>query len=594
MDRRLELRFSVLSGILLALFLATLGFFAFDHAQKVRAAEARAKAQLVVNSIARTLERAAAVGIPLDAPIGLEELIESRHKENPEIQSLKISQPNMASHGTVAATVVLQGQTLAVVSASLNPVPVLQTALPILALALALLIAGTSAAHESFRFVFRRGPQSRAAATDRMMEAIAAGKLDQVFRGVHHGAGDPRNEKLIAQVRAINESSTRLVRLIRSLRATEPDAERRASLAKLLADSQGHFQFSNGRPSLIRENSVMSDGRWLIVLTGSIIGLARGISGGVLELLWLLPFGLLIGGGLAHTLLRHIPAERMTMYGIFVLLASIPAPYLVSGSVGIGLSRILGGLALALVACSCSNAARYLNREHHWTPWAPAVVAGLEISGLLFGTILRPLAGEYGYFAGFIISIALIVTWLSVRSTHIAWRSRPIPLGSGLHDWSSHLAALLSGLIWSCLWGSALLLVDRLDYETRPLLTITIAMTIAIGSLLGQLPRLKFIPWLAIPAGLILAMPSWPMPNLCLGIGVLLLTAGAWHSRRIIWSQLRPRLATEILAATIGLLAINQLAHGGTTTLPWLVAIASLALLVLQFILPVLRTPYRR
>ncbi|MFC4160072.1 hypothetical protein [Chitinimonas lacunae] len=590
MTRRLECWFVLFTTLLLGTVLTLLGSIAFSRIETVRAAEVNTKARLVANGIAATISHAVTVGVPLDRLIGLEELVAARLQANPELVAIEVSdtqgriilRPRQPLPEQIAnASARVNGLEIAQVRVGLRPPNPLRIALPLLTACAALLLLGVVAANEAFRFLFRRGPLSRADAVRLMVAAVNAKSLDQVYRGSGQGVADPRLDWLASRIRAANERFVRVERLIASLRDTEPDADRRAELTQLQKETRGDARFAAAKPIAHRLDSLASDSRWLVFLAATAVGGLRGggpVGGAAFAELLALLTGSLAGAAVLTGPLRQATASHLAGWGALLLTAALVLNSFVPHSAWVELTlRLFAGAGLAVLAVGAARAAAH-GRDANLPACMAGMVAGLEVVGPLLGLVLEPLLHERSGLVLGAIALVAMFTALSVRAQHPAWRMPPpqYPPRTPLRLW----AAILSGSVWGGATAVCLLLQRQPNYLQDWLVLMWLFLGPAAGCALTLGFGWRRWHWLALPlllaAGVGLALGfSWSLPLAALAAGLSL--AAGWSQRSQHWVEARyAGIDTIVAIAVLG--TAFALARFGTPVFLGALAWTALAL----------------
>lgn len=216
--------------------------------------EAQQRAEIVAKELASRIERALALGIPLARLEGVEPLFD-QHVETGQAVALALADPagkllwqrpagpQLPPGPQMKVPVQLAGQPQASVLLVWQepgwPTLLRRWALPWLALAAAL----AALAAEALRHGWQRGPVARARAVAQASQRIAAGDFRQRPASLPRRDFDPRLTWLTRELRYANEQFLRVQRLVQSLRATEPEAERRMALDRALEEARGQDLF---------------------------------------------------------------------------------------------------------------------------------------------------------------------------------------------------------------------------------------------------------------------------------------------------------------------------------------------------------------
>ena len=218
----------------------------------LRAADRRervATARVVLDSIGATIAHARAFGVPEDGLVGLDDLVAARLPASSGVVALRLED----ARGRVAwqrggpapalsiPLVSPAGEGTQLVGV-FEPPPGSRTRI---AAAAAVLVAVAAALalvlHELARFLDLRREGFLRHFLARQLDALCAGDLRAVWRPA--GLRDPRLAFLRDQVLLLGEQHRRVVRLVESLRRTEPDAGARAAIADCLAEVDRRYRF---------------------------------------------------------------------------------------------------------------------------------------------------------------------------------------------------------------------------------------------------------------------------------------------------------------------------------------------------------------
>ena len=218
----------------------------------LRAADRRervATARVVLDSIGATIAHARAFGVPEDGLVGLDDLVAARLPASSGVVALRLED----ARGRVAWQRGGPAPALAIPLVSpagegtqlvgvFEPPPGSRTRI---AAAAAVLVAVAAALalvlHELARFLDLRREGFLRHFLARQLDALRAGDLRAVWRPA--GLRDPRLAFLRDQVLLLGEQHRRIVRLVESLRRTEPDAGARAAIADCLAEVDRRYRF---------------------------------------------------------------------------------------------------------------------------------------------------------------------------------------------------------------------------------------------------------------------------------------------------------------------------------------------------------------
>lgn len=329
-------RFAWLGLLLAGVAALALAWTALAQIGSLAAREGQARAQLLADGISQQIQRAVALGIPLERLEGVQTLFKQRIGESPEIEALALvdaqqrvlwayppqaapASQRVAAQGTVAP-VSLRGQPVArvlLLRRAQGPAALLLQWAPLL---LCAVLATALAATEGVRYAVASGPRLREKLLRSMSRSVAAGDFSRRLPVLRRRSFDGRLPWLAAELRQVNEQHLRLSRLVHSLRQTEPDAVRRAELDAALVHASGRERFAEGSAREVLPLPYAAAARWLGVLGGWLAWCLAGTAamlclpateqgpGPVGWVAWGLSVALL-AGALLHALAR-LPWER--------------------------------------------------------------------------------------------------------------------------------------------------------------------------------------------------------------------------------------------------------------------------------------------
>jgi hypothetical protein len=256
-------RLALWGALLMLAACAVLAAAAVLQLQALSASEAQARAQLVAEGLAKRVQRAVSLGIPLDALQGVDTLFAERMADFPDIAALALQASDgrlLTLAGPAGATALPEGPRVEAMVLDRASRPAARLVLvrheaallrlmrPWMLPLLALALACATLAAESLRPALAAGVRRREAVVHAAAGAIAAGQLGVRLPLLRRREHDLRPQWLAAQLRQIRERHLRVSRLVQSLRRTEPDASRRALLDQALAQACGSDQFEDAPP----------------------------------------------------------------------------------------------------------------------------------------------------------------------------------------------------------------------------------------------------------------------------------------------------------------------------------------------------------
>lgn len=558
-------QFAIACVVLAALSLALLSYLIYEPERQKQAA---VRVEMDAAAIAAPVNRALAVGIPLEQMQGVDAFFLNRLKSSPHLQSIELrardgrvlwKQGEAIADQIISAKVplVLEEQAVGevVINASFDA---LQPASvhAVLILAAAILAAGLML-YETIRFVLQRGTMSRDSVVRHACAAMQAGNWRQIFSGERRHEQDERAQWLRTQVRLINERFERIERLVASLRRTEPSRAGRARLDQVLDTARGRDQFAQGRPATIRVEAFFSEVRWLGVLVLSaaesmrILALAEGEG-----LMWAYSLGVGLAGLLAGALGAPRLFSRATRYvAILAACSLVILGMLIAGATDAA-AGLLAARCISAFGAGCliwcfdrlhngapAGAVLKDNESLTWRHWS--VLAGAELIGPAGASLLVPLAGRSGSLlllaAVCCIGMAILfrgdakafwrmpaasvsaslkgapqksqaVAGFALGVLWLHWLERSVPLLDGVHDlgvWSLALAG------WTVL-GLAILMGYQSRKRHESFLLRAIALWVGAVSAVGWLFLLhgayaNYAEWLfLIPtAAVAFAVAQW-------------------------------------------------------------------------------------
>ena len=416
------------------------------------AQEHRTNATLALRSLASSVARAHDLGIPLENIVGLDELVHSRLSADSGIAALRL----LDSRGRVlwqdpgrrTSTALLEVPIGTAGRLQAEFIPPDDTGLFVRLAAMLLAVAAALALllFELARLsdLVREGFSSRY--FQRQLDAVRRGDLRTVWQTLGVRV-DARLHFLQDRLFLMNEQYQRVVRLVGSLRRTEPDAGRRERMSALLEALAERFRFSAYAAPLERRVWPAADtARCFAMLTLMLANLSLGGGGGSPYASPAAPYSVLValaawsGGLLAGTMVGLPWAWRLR--------AGIAAAALtnVLMIVGEGWSNVwahaLGGLATSFVTCAAMEADRVQPRRTLVVMVLAGSVAG-PVLGLATIAALGSLVSDAWLYGGAALVAVLCAAWLSYRLFE--------PPASSLGQRAGRLVpvAVLAGAAWS-------------------------------------------------------------------------------------------------------------------------------------------------
>ncbi|MBF5005612.1 hypothetical protein [Diaphorobacter caeni] len=245
-----------------------------------------ARSQLLAQSVARRVQHALNVGVPLERLQGMDEFFMHRLKTHPDIQSISLTdakgqvlwQSRTAdrppSPTATASVPILPGSDTG--GAQATPIASLQLALHArnasafakdAAILLAPIILLLSAlAWLAARYSEAEGSLLRNHVTRLAIRAIRNGRFDSTYTIIERREFDLRVQTLGHATRNVHETLTRVRRLISSLRITEPQQARRERLDHLLRHAEGRDHFAEHGLLQIRVLATQAQAFWICLL----------------------------------------------------------------------------------------------------------------------------------------------------------------------------------------------------------------------------------------------------------------------------------------------------------------------------------------
>jgi hypothetical protein len=275
-------RFAWLGLALAVLTALVLAWTALAQLESLAEREADARAQLLADGIAHRVQRAVALGIPLDRLEGVQALFAQRIGESREIASLALTDTAQrvlwryppqdgavnASAARTVSPVLLQGKPVAQIELTRRPHGSVSLLLQWAPLLLCAALATALAAAEAARYAAASGPRLREDLLRSVCGSVAAGDFSRRLPVMRRRSFDGRLPWLAAELRQTNEQHVRLSRLVHSLRQTEPNATRRAELDAALVTAAGQETFAAGAARETLPLPHAAGARWLGVLAG--------------------------------------------------------------------------------------------------------------------------------------------------------------------------------------------------------------------------------------------------------------------------------------------------------------------------------------
>ena len=255
---------------------------------RLRERETGARVQLVATQLADRLAHALRVGVPLTSLVGVEEMFDRVLRGDREIVAIELLGPDdrllhgvgKTAQGSIRLFVPIRidERTVAGVAVRYRLAGLGTRALEVILLLIAAVMAVTIFALEAARYALDTGWRQR----DRIVLAMArdavAGRYVALYMGAARRKFDLRPVGFGTALARLNEHHMRLRRVIESLRQTEPNAQRRRLLDRLLQQATGADVFASGAPHVVQNRAQAAHWRWLVLLCAC-------ASGG-LRLLW--------------------------------------------------------------------------------------------------------------------------------------------------------------------------------------------------------------------------------------------------------------------------------------------------------------------
>ncbi len=465
---------------LLVLILILVSMFLFKS-QDVRRAEIKIKGQQAAVSIASAIGHANEVGIPFESIVGLGALVGARQNANPDILAVAAETSNGATlyrsgQGTgpdtnpadqVVAPIMSKGQLVGKVTVWLNQPRLCQSSVsPVIAL-LILMLTACVFLREAATFALFRGVETRASAVLRMSLQIRVGDFGSVIIPAISHVGDAASSVLANRIRALNEKSLRLQRLVESLSNTEPDLTERQILTAINADAQAGACFAMGKPKQIRLSTVVSDSRWMLFLTAFV---GEGIRAAVPAMdaiatfspayaVTLSALGALFGTFVALRLYGRQSPAGFVVVGLLSMFAGICTALILESEVTFLSARLACGFGLGLVVAGCAQAIdNRRSTAQSELSWLVAVVLGGEIAGPPVTALLAGMMGPTGGLAPLLaVTVFAIAFFIWIQASDSAWQERPHRLDLRLHDLGvfkrAHYPIFCQGIFWGICTG---------------------------------------------------------------------------------------------------------------------------------------------
>lgn len=615
MLRELEKRLLSVSIIVLSVFALVMLALTGPELVREREQEDILRAGLVAKTAARQIERAI-VTRPLSADI-VNTALSGRaagHQWRAEDATGKLIAGTPEASGMPVREVLHAGATRVGSVTVYVPLTLSYRVLvaPILFMAL-LICAGVLLAREALRYAIRRGPLLRDLASASMVDRVGAQDLTMTVREGLRQPQDERASMLGGRVLELNEIYFRLRRLIESLIQTEPEAEQRNRLERLLKDAHGGARFSNGSPKEIKLATVEVDIRWLFALALAAFAslktvLAMTIDGVGLALASLIamPTGVIIAQQLSARAMRGGTPTQYANAGLFLVVgagivcwatSSYQTDWLVAVAAG-GWATLVTQLAfrgldfIALVAASAgavwvvqgglhvAAVARDEGSPAMPQSWQVGAVLGLEVLGVVAGIAFVAIWGRSGALLATVILGA--TAWFALVLSQWAANS-----WTGFHfvrdndlsvsDWKRDTSvwfALTAGLAWGALHATTLAKISDVTGAER--VPVWLAELAALGLGAYSASHVKTHArwvWVALATcascALLFLLPAfWPQWRGTPTWAVITIGASAalgfaaWTLRISAWSQPadpHTRLARLSMADMLGVLAASML-----------------------------------
>jgi hypothetical protein len=481
------------------------------------AQEHRTNATLALRSLAASVARAHDLGIPLQNIVGLDELARSRASADGGIAALRL----LDSRGRVLWRDPERRTSSALLEVPIGTAGRLQAefippndtglfvrlAVMLLAVAAALALPLFELARLSD--LVREDFSSRY--FQRQLDAVRRGDLRTVWQtlGV---IIDTRLQFLHDRLYLLNEQYQRVVRLVGSLRRTEPDAGRRARMSALLETLAERFRFSAYAAPLDRRVWPAADtARCFAMLTLMLANLSLGGGGSspydspAARYSALVALAAWSGGLLAGAVMRLPWAWRLR--------AGIAAAALTNVLMIVGegwsnaCAHALGGLATSLAACAAMETGRAHPRRTLAAMVLAASVAG-PVLGLAMIAVLGSLVTAAWLYGGAALVAVLCAAWLSYRlfeppaPSPGQWAGRLVPL------------AVLAGAAWSAAFLAFVAQSSANREQALRLMAVQIPGLLALA-FAGARQRTALATALALIG--ILRLGSFALPRLAIG-----------------------------------------------------------------------------
>lgn len=443
--------------LILLLAGALMSVAAWRSLADARAADNRARAELLAQSVGQRIDRALAFGIPLARLAGVPALLQQRIDLHADIENIEVldaagavlwsaqrkaavSQALHAASTTVGTPVVSGGRSVASVRLRIRGpgfVAFLRDAtLPMLAGSVVFALWAWAAAV----LAWRCGPMVRDRALRFSIADIEAGRFDRLTLVLQRRVHDLRVQRLARAVREVQEIQARARRLVGSLRQTEPQAERRNLLDQRLAEAEGGAVYPAAAPLLRRVFSPGPQAAWLGLLAGASCTLVlaamfarAGLSAAITAALLALLAAVVCQ---ALTRRRTAPAMSSALAGLLTLVLAGLLPLAWSGRTGLSLAAALAGAGLGLTIAATTRLRQVLQarpddlwpENEGWMAWAGWLL-GLAVLGPALALLLWFGAGLVAPGLGAVPAVLGLLGLSRWGATRSPWRGRPAPRG---------------------------------------------------------------------------------------------------------------------------------------------------------------------
>lgn len=376
---QLQFRMVFVGTVLLFGWVSYLAAVTANDVYDLRERESLARGLIVAESLANSIGRAVGYGIELDDLNGIESVFVARIEDNQDIIEIvlddldgnaRIPLTTPKRQGvSVSAVVKAANESIGQVTVYLRDTSIFGSVSFPIAVALLLLLVVVVVSREAVNYSVRRGPGLREEAAKDLVAQIAELNFNSVVREAHLKRLDLRAAWLSTQIRDLNERSTRLFRLIVSLRRTEPRSAEQARLMALAKEAKGDAKFAVAKPYLKRLSPMAIDIRWLVFVATTSLSVNLFMVHRLNNNLFfsgpfMIGLGLLAalsGYELAQLWLRSQSAQVVCLGGL-VILGGVPLVFVVmtflgSGSMPASVQALLvtnaGMRDLAQVAVGC-------------------------------------------------------------------------------------------------------------------------------------------------------------------------------------------------------------------------------------------------